>query len=80
LKRKLVIIGITLGYAAFIISIAWMILTIVSGCAESDAVRYARLKYPECDVTEVESTRWDTTVEVRCKYREPFRRTFRNRR
>lgn len=78
--RKFVIVGITLAYAAFIISVVWMVLTILSGCAESEAEQYARLKYPNCDVREVESTRFNTTVEVRCKYKEPFRKTYRNRR
>jgi len=80
LKLKLILLGIALAYIAFVVAVVCLIVMIVSGCAESDAVRYARMKYPDCDVTEVGRTGRDTTVEVRCKFKEPFRRTYRNRR
>jgi len=72
-------IGIVLAYAAFIISVVWMMLTIFTGCAESEAVRYAMADNPpECTVTVIEEDRFRVKVQVECPGRT-YEKTYRKR-
>jgi len=56
---------------------AFLLGMLVSGCA-GGVLDYAKMQYPECTVTEVESSSTHTIVKVKCPGSLPFTKTFRS--
>ena len=53
----------------------FLILLFMFGCGGSTATDYAKARYPNCNIKEVE----ENTVEVKCPNKEPFIKTYRRR-
>jgi len=80
-KRKLVVICVSLAYAIFVLSVAWVIMTMffAPGCVKSQVEEYTKLRYPGCDVVELGKSLGEVQIEVRCPGQEPFTRKYRER-